>query len=52
MDKKGLKNTVNYVIVDGMEGRAVVSMTAYQSVEEEPTFIISLEEYSINFYAE
>ena len=40
------------VIVDGMEGMAVVSMTSYQNGEEEPTFIIRLEEYSINFYAE
>lgn len=39
------------VEIDGMEGMAVISMTTYQNGEE-PTFIISLEEYSINFYAE
>ena len=46
------ESVIYEVEIDGMEGMAVVSMTAYQNGEEEPTFIISLEEYSINFYAE
>lgn len=40
------------VVIDGKEGMAVTSMTKYQNGEEEPTFIISLEECSINFYAD
>lgn len=46
------ESVIYEVEIDGMEGMAVVSMTSYQNGEEEPTFIISLEEYSINFYAE
>lgn len=40
------------VVVDGKEGMAVASKTTYQNGGEEPTFIISLEECSINFYAD
>ena len=46
------ESVIYEVEIDGMEGMAVVSMTSYQNGEEEPTFIISLEEYSINFYSE
>lgn len=46
------QSNIYEVVVNGMEGMAVVSMTTYRNGEDEPTFIISLEEYSINFYAE
>lgn len=46
------QSVIYEVVVDGKEGMAVTSMTTYQNGDEKPTFIISLETCSINFYAE
>lgn len=39
------------VIVDDIEGMAVVSMTNYQDESQMPTLIISFEDYAINFFS-
>lgn len=46
------QSSIYEVIVDGKEGIAVVAMTAYDDGNQEPTFIINLGDYSINFFAE
>lgn len=40
------------VVIDEKEGIAVVSMTTYNDDSGEPTFIIRLDDYAVNFYAE
>lgn len=40
------------VLLEGNEGFAVVSMTTYHDGSQVPTFIISLDDYTINFFAE
>lgn len=45
--------SANYeVTVDGAEGLAVVAMTAYHDGSQEPTFIINLYDYAVNFSAQ
>ncbi len=44
------QSAIYKVVIDGKEGMAVVSITTYQDGSDEPTFIISLEGYAINFY--
>lgn len=45
------QSSIYQVVVEGKEGVAVVAMTTYQDGSEEPTFIINLNEYTINFFA-
>lgn len=40
------------ITLDGNEGLAVVAMTTYHDGSQDPTFIINLDEYVINFFAE
>ena len=41
----------NYeVVVDGKKGLAVVSMTTYNDGSQIPTFIMSFDEYVVNFF--
>ena len=40
------------VTIDGKEGYATVAMTTYADGSEEPTLPISLDGYSMYFYAE
>lgn len=49
--EKSSQASIYEIVIEGMEGMAVVSMTTYQNGKEEPTFIISLEDYAVNFYA-
>ena len=45
------QSSIYQVVVEGKEGVAVVAMTVYQDGSEEPTFIINLDEYTVNFFA-
>ena len=46
------KNTLYYrITIDGKSGFACVAMTTYADGTEEPTLPISLDGYSIDFYA-
>lgn len=40
------------VTLDGADGLAVVAMTTYHDGSQDPTFIINLDEYVINFFVE
>lgn len=40
------------VTLEGKEGLAVVAMTTYHDGSQDPTFIINLDDYVINFFAE
>ena len=46
------QSSIYEVIVNGNEGMAVVAMTTYNDGNQEPTFIVNLGDYSINFSAE
>ena len=46
------QSSVYEVVIDGKEGMAVVAMTTYHDGSQNPTFIISLGDYTINFFAE
>lgn len=46
------QSCVYEVVIDGKEGMAVVAMTTYHDGSQNPTFIISLGDYTINFFAE
>ena len=39
------------IVLNNMEGMAVVSMTNYEDQSQTPTFIIRFEDYSINFFS-
>lgn len=39
------------VVLNNVEGIAVVSMTKYEDKSQTPTFIIRFEDYSINFFS-
>ena len=45
------QSSIYQVVVEGKEGVAVIAMTTYQDGSEEPTFIINLDEYTVNFFA-
>lgn len=45
------QSSIYQVVVEGKEGVAVVAMTTYQDGSKEPTFIINLDEYTVNFFA-
>lgn len=45
------RSVLYQVTVDGKEGFAVVAMTTYHDGTGEPTFIINLDDYAINFFA-
>ena len=49
MIQKDPRSSIYEVDVEGTEGMAVVAMMAYQDGSSEPTFIISLGSYTINF---
>ena len=46
------QSSVYEVVIAGKEGMAVVAMTTYHDGSQNPTFIISLGDYTINFFAE
>lgn len=47
-----LRSSIYGVTVDGTEGAAVTAMTTYQDDSKDPTLIIRLGDYTINFFAE
>ena len=49
---KNPKGTDYHVTIDGKSGYATVAMTKYADGSEEPTLPISLDGYSLYFYAE
>ncbi len=46
------KSSIYEITIDGTEGVAVVAMTTYQDGSQDPTLIIRLGDYTINFFAE
>ena len=52
VEQKTPDGTDYKVTIDGKEGYATVAMTAYADASEEPTLPISLDGYSMYFYAE
>ncbi len=51
LSKMSKQSSIYEVVVNGKEGMAVVAMTTYQNGSQKPTFIISLCDYAINFFA-
>ena len=52
VSKKTPEGTNYHITIDGKSGFACVAMTTYADGTEEPTLPISLDGYSIDFYAE
>ena len=52
VEQKTLARTEYEVTIDGKEGYSTVAMTTYADGTEEPTLPISLDGYSMYFYAE
>lgn len=46
------KSTIYEIEVDGTTGMAAVAMTTYQDGSQDPTLILNLGEYAVNFFAE
>ena len=43
------KSSIYKIVLEGKEGIAVVAMTSYLDGRQDPTFIISLDDYTVNF---
>ena len=52
MNETDTQSSIYEIVLDGNEGMAVVAMTTYHDGSQEPTFIINLGDYAINFFAE
>lgn len=52
LDYKDPKSTVYDISVDSKQGKAVAAMTTYYDKSQEPTLIIRVDDYAINFFAD
>lgn len=49
--EKEIKSGIYTIRLDGEEGIAVVSQTAYQDGKDKPTLVMNIDGYGINFFA-
>ena len=52
LDETDPRSSIYEVVIDGKKGTAVVAMTTYHDGSQDPTFIMNLGDYAINFFAE
>lgn len=52
LDCSDPKSAVYDISVDGNQGKAVAAMTTYYDKSQEPTLIIRVDDYAINFFAD
>lgn len=52
LDESNASSNIYSIVLENLEGMAVVSLTSYQNGAETDTLIVRLQDYTLNFFAD